>query len=76
VAEVAVAGAPDEQWGHVVTAWVVPVTAGHPPTLEALRDHVREQLPAFCAPRRLELVETLPRTALGKVRRSALRGDR
>lgn len=76
VAEVAVAGEPDEQWGHVVTAWVVPVTAAHPPTLDALREHVREQLPAFCAPRRLHLVARLPRTALGKVRRSALGGER
>lgn len=76
VAEVAVAGEPDEQWGHVVTAWVVPVTAGHPPTLDALREHVREQLPAFCAPRRLHLLDRLPRTALGKVRRSALAGER
>jgi len=76
VADVAVAGTPDAQWGQVVTAWVVPAAAGDPPTLEALRDHIRQQLPAFCAPRRLELVEALPRTALGKVRRSALRGDR
>ena len=72
VVEVAVAGTPDAEWGQIVTAWVVPADATTPPTLEALRQHVREQLPAFCAPRRLELVDALPRTALGKVRRAAL----
>lgn len=72
VAEVAVAGTPDPEWGHAVTAWVVPTDRRSPPTLEDLRLHVREGLPAFCAPRRLELVDTIPRTALGKVRRSEL----
>lgn len=76
VAAVAVSGTPDAQWGQVVTAWVVPATRGDPPTLEALRELVCAQLPAFCAPRRLELVHELPRTALGKVRRSALHSER
>lgn len=72
VAEVAVAGTPDPEWGQVVTAWVVPANRGEPPSLEALRHHVRQHLPPFCAPRRLQLVESLPRTALGKIRRSQL----
>jgi O-succinylbenzoic acid--CoA ligase len=72
VAEVAVIGRPDPEWGHVVTAVVVPSDPAAPPSLEALRDKVKAELPAYCAPRRLELVEGLPRTALGKVRRSAL----
>ena len=72
VAEVAVAGTSDAEWGQIVTAWVVPADGGTPPTLEVLRQHVSEHLPAFCAPRRLELVDALPRTALGKIRRSAL----
>lgn len=72
VAEVAVAGLPDAEWGQVVTAWVVPAEPGDPPSLDTLRQHVRDRLPSFCAPRRLELVASLPRTGLGKVRRSAL----
>jgi O-succinylbenzoic acid--CoA ligase len=40
--------------------------------LEALRDTVRAELPAYCAPRRLVLVDEVPRTALGKVRRGEL----
>jgi len=75
VAEVAVAGTSDAEWGQIVTAWVVPTDAATPPSLEDLRQHAREQLPAFCAPRRLELVDALPRTPLGKVRRAALRAS-
>ncbi len=70
VADVAVAGTPDPEWGQVVTAHVVP--AGDAPTLVALRDAVKAALPAFCAPRRLVLHSELPRTSLGKIRRVEL----
>ena len=72
VADVAVAGALDPTWGQRVVAVVVPRDPAAPPTLEALRDHVRTTLPASSAPRELRLVDALPRTALGKVRRAAL----
>ncbi len=74
VAEVAVAGRPDPEWGHAVVAWVVPTDLAEPPTLDALREVVKAVLPPWAAPRRLVLVDALPRTALGKVRRSDLPG--
>jgi O-succinylbenzoic acid--CoA ligase len=43
-----------------------------PPRLDELRDHVKVELPAFAAPRSLELVDELPRTLLGKVERRSL----
>jgi O-succinylbenzoic acid--CoA ligase len=70
VADVAVAGTPDPEWGQIVTAYVV--AAGDPPTLAELRGAVRLELAAHCAPRRLVLVDEIPRTALGKVRRADL----
>ena len=73
VGEVAVAGRPDPEWGHHVTAFVVPTDPSDPPTIEELRDHVTIHLARFKAPRELMLVESLPRTAGGKLRRSALR---
>jgi O-succinylbenzoic acid--CoA ligase len=73
VADVAVAGRPDPEWGTHVAAWVVPSSPTDPPTLEQLREFCREELARFKAPRDLRLVTTLPRTASGKVRRSALR---
>lgn len=72
VGDVAVAGTPDPEWGHRVVAWVVPAEATSPPSLEALRDRAREHLPAWALPKELVLVSDLPRTALGKLRRSAL----
>lgn len=70
VADVAVAGRPDPEWGCRVVAWVV--AAGDPPTLADVRDAVKAELPAYCAPKQLVVVDALPRTALGKVRRAAL----
>jgi O-succinylbenzoic acid--CoA ligase len=72
VAEVAVAGRPDPEWGQRVEAWVVPVDPGHPPTLATLRAFIVERLPAYAAPRRLTVVTSLPRTALGKIARHRL----
>lgn len=72
VAEAAVAGRPDPEWGQQVVAWVVPADPASPPALDTLRDHVAGTLPRHAAPRRLVVVESLPRTALGKVARAAL----
>ena len=70
VADVAVVGRPDDEWGQRVVAVVV--AEGEPPTLDELRGWVKERLPAWCAPRELEVVDALPRTAIGKLRRPDL----
>jgi O-succinylbenzoic acid--CoA ligase len=72
VVDVAVTGVADPQWGHRVVAHVV---AGETemPSLEQLREAVKAVLPAYCAPKQLLIVAAIPRTALGKVRRAALR---
>ncbi|MCU0267997.1 MAG: AMP-binding protein [Acidimicrobiales bacterium] len=72
VADVAVVGRPDPQWGQRVTAVVVPRDPASPPTLAQLRAVVKAQLPVWCAPHGLELVDALPRTLLGKVERHNL----
>jgi o-succinylbenzoate---CoA ligase len=72
VAEVAVAGRPDPEWGHHVVAFVVPIDPADPPSLRELRDHTGERIARFKAPRELELVEAIPRTSAGKVRRGTL----
>jgi o-succinylbenzoate---CoA ligase len=73
VAEVAVVGRPDPEWGHRVVAVVVPDDPAHPPVLADLRNAVKAELPAYAAPRELEVVAALPRTPLGKVARARLR---
>jgi O-succinylbenzoic acid--CoA ligase len=70
---VAVIGRPDPEWGQRVVAVVVPSDPARPPSLDELRQLVKEHLPTPCAPRELELAEQLPRTPLGKVRRAELR---
>jgi O-succinylbenzoic acid--CoA ligase len=69
VAEVAVAGRPDPEWGQRVVAWVVPAPHADPPSLDELRAFVKAHLAAFAAPRELVLAGSLPRTSIGKVRR-------
>lgn len=71
VDEVAVVGRPDPEWGEHVVAVVV--ARGAPPTLEDLRAHARGSLPPWAAPRELVLVEALPRTISGKIRRTEVR---
>jgi len=71
VAEVAVVGLPDAQWGEVVCAVVV--AAGPAPSLESLQAHCETRLAGFKKPRRLELADALPRTAAtGQVQRTLL----
>jgi O-succinylbenzoic acid--CoA ligase len=74
VADCAVFGRPDPSWGQRVVAAVIPRDRGAPPTLEVLRAHVGALLGRHQAPRELLLVDSLPRTALGKVRRAGLGG--
>lgn len=77
IADVAVTGAHDATWGQRVVAMVVPFDRATPPTLASLRAHVAEHHPSFMAPKELVLVDEIPRTALGKIRRGALTpGDR
>jgi O-succinylbenzoic acid--CoA ligase len=72
VGEVAVVGRTDPEWGQRVVALVVPAGGTYAPTLDGLRAAVRQELPAYAAPRELRLVDALPRTGSGKVARAAL----
>jgi O-succinylbenzoic acid--CoA ligase len=71
IAECAVAGVPDTEWGERVVAWIVP-SRDQKPSLENVRDFVAQTLPRHCAPGQLVVVDSLPRTSLGKVVRRAL----
>ena len=73
IAEVAVVGQPDEIWGEIPVAFVVPVGDIETVDTDAILERCRSTLPRYKHPKRLHLVDTLPRTASGKVRRTQLR---
>ncbi|MHB8681126.1 MAG: AMP-binding protein [Acidimicrobiales bacterium] len=71
VAEVVVTGTPSEEWGEVVTAWIVP--DGSAPDGAELLAQAAGQLAPYKRPRIVHFVDALPRNAMGKVMRSQLR---
>jgi acyl-CoA synthetase (AMP-forming)/AMP-acid ligase II len=70
VSEVVVSGTPSDEWGEVVTAWVVPAE----PDLDVddLLAHAAAALSSYKRPRIVRQVESLPRNSMGKVMRRAL----
>jgi O-succinylbenzoic acid--CoA ligase len=72
VAEVAVFARPHALWGEAITALVVP-RDGAELGQGALRAHCLARLARFKVPKAFQLVEALPRTESGKVRRADLR---
>src|SRR5215207_3648998 len=72
VAEAAVFARPHALWGEAITALVV-ARDGADLVQGTLRAHCLERLAAFKVPKAFELVDELPRTESGKVRRAELR---
>jgi fatty-acyl-CoA synthase len=72
IAEIAVIGTPDPRWGEGVCAVVVP-KPGASVDLEELREYAGQRIGRYKLPRRLELVDVLPRNATGKVLKTELR---
>jgi 2-aminobenzoate-CoA ligase len=75
VAECGVVGVPDAERGNVVAAYVVlkPGHASGEAMVKALQEHVKSVIAPYKYPRRIEFVETLPRTETGKLQRFVLR---
>jgi malonyl-CoA/methylmalonyl-CoA synthetase len=74
VEEVAVAGVPSEAWGEEVTAFVVPKNGGELVESDLIA-FARERLATYKCPRRIVVVERLPRNAMGKIERSKLKAS-
>jgi fatty-acyl-CoA synthase len=72
VTDVAVVGAPHQQWGETVVA-LVSVTEEAVVTLDAVRGHAATKIARYKLPQQLRIVERLPRNASGKLDKAALR---
>jgi len=72
ISEAAVIGVPDDRYGEALFAVIVP-KAGVTLTAEEIIDHCRAHIGGYKIPRRIALVDALPRTAVGKVQKAALR---
>jgi malonyl-CoA/methylmalonyl-CoA synthetase len=72
ICECAVVGVEDDTWGEAVCAATV-LNFGEELSLETLREWCRDRLSAYRIPRRLLVVDSLPRNAMGKITKPAVR---
>jgi O-succinylbenzoic acid--CoA ligase len=66
IREVMVRGVPDSEWGQRVVAWIATKENGVI-SLDEVRNWVKDSLPAYCAPKSIHILGTLPRTTSGKI---------
>lgn len=72
ISDAAVIGTPDTRWGETVTAFIVPVS-GQSVAREEVDRHCRTLLAGYKCPRRIEFVDSLPKTSIGKIAKAVLR---
>jgi fatty-acyl-CoA synthase len=73
IAEIAVVGIADPEWGEVVTAVLVIRAGADQPSVDDLRAFCTDRLAPFKHPRRVAVVEALPRTpATGQIQRTLI----
>jgi fatty-acyl-CoA synthase len=71
VAEAAVIGIPDTQWGEVGKAYIA-LKAASVLDVEEIRSYCRQRLAAYKVPKYVEFIEALPKNDAGKINRKML----
>ena len=76
IARAAAVGMPDRRLGERVCVYLVPADPATAPSLPTIKDYLQELGVALQkVPERIEVVDTLPMTATGKVQKHVLRAD-
>jgi O-succinylbenzoic acid--CoA ligase len=75
VRDVVVVGRADPEWGERVVAVVVPASQADPPDVKLLRTHVKDMLPRYAFPSKVELVDAIPLLPSGKPDLASLRRE-
>lgn len=76
VIDAVVIGLPDDEWGQRVHAVVQAQRPEDPPSEASLRGHCKERLSPYKIPKVFEVVDRVPRSDAGKVKRQALVDER
>ena len=71
ISESAVIGIADADFGEAVVAVII--GSGEPPTADEIISHCKKQLANFKVPKKVVVIESLPRNAMGKVQKNLLR---
>jgi O-succinylbenzoic acid--CoA ligase len=70
VKEVCVFGIEDKEWGHIIAAVIA---ADNNITIENLREFLKDKLPSFKLPRKIFILDELPKTELGKIQKGKIK---
>ncbi len=75
VLDVAIIGLPDEKWGEVVTAFIIPTQPDAPPTEKEIMSFCADKMSGYKRPKAVQFIceEEMPRTGSGKILHRALR---
>lgn len=73
IRECAVVGIPDDEWGELVTAFLVVNQQKEETFVEGIKQKLKQTLPAYKVPRSFKILDQLPRNALGKVTKNELK---
>ncbi|QCP06165.1 AMP-binding protein [Brevibacterium sp. CS2] len=73
ISEISIVGRPDETWGEVPIACIVPKNPDDPPTLASVRDYLTDRLASYKHPKDIRILDTFPRSGIGKIQKTVLR---
>ena len=75
ISQVAIIGFPDDRWGEVGTAFIVPKEQGKTISIEDIKEYLKDKVAKYKHPAHVIMMKELPLTATMKVKKSDLKGE-